>query len=101
MSKTFRAFDEGADLLLRLPCPVLFRYIAEVDPSGATRIGFIAQELAACDERFVSRGAVAWQTEPALHVQYDALVALLINVVRQHEAELAALRYGADPVSHS
>jgi len=99
--------DSYADAILGLR-PVWYRSLCPDDPESYGYWGFIAEEVAEVDPRLVSFGvptdyerqydedgepidpAVADLTEPE-GVQYDRLVPHLVNLLKRHEARIAAL----------
>jgi hypothetical protein len=99
--------DSYADAILGLR-PVWYRSLCPDDPETYGYWGFIAEEVAEVDPRLVSFGvpddyeqqfdedgepidpAVADLTEPE-GVQYDRLVPHLVNLLKRHEARIAAL----------
>jgi len=99
--------DSYADAILGLR-PVWYRSLCPDDPETYGYWGFIAEEVAEVDPRLVSFGvptdyerqydedgepidpAVADLTEPE-GVQYDRMVPHLVNLLKRHEARIAAL----------
>jgi hypothetical protein len=99
--------DSYADAILGLR-PVWYRSLGPDDPDSWGYWGFIAEEVAQVDPRLVSFGvptdyerqydedgepiepAVADLTEPE-NVQYDRMVPHLVNLLKRHEARIAAL----------
>jgi hypothetical protein len=99
--------DSYADAILGLR-PVWYRSLGQDDPDSWGYWGFIAEEVAEVDPRLVSFGvptdyerqydedgepvdpAVADLTEPE-GVQYDRMVPHLVNLLKRHEARIAAL----------
>jgi hypothetical protein len=99
--------DEYADAILGLR-PVWYRSLGPDDPASYGYWGFIAEEVAEVDPRLVNFGvpedyvyeydddgervdpAVGDLTEPE-GVQYDRLVPHLVNLLKRHEARIAAL----------